>query len=355
MKAIYSKIEELFEKNQFAVLATLISTSGYSPREAGAKMLIMEDGSTLGSIGGGNLEYQLLQEAKKVFSEGGPLIFTYSPEETDGGEIEMHCGGSAILFLEPVSPDNFYHIQIFKKIDDLIRRGGSGILVTAVNADQWKAGSIPKMFMGSNGEKIGSILGIEELEDSLFSRMDRFIHQAGPETLICRDAESNQLDLFIEPIVSDPVLFIFGGGHVSSHIIPIVRRVGFKVIVIDDRPEIAEPANFPDAEEIYCYPYEGVMDRFDINESSYIVIVTRGHSHDKTVLAQALGTGAGYIGMIGSKRKIRIIYDKLVEEGFTAEDLERIHSPIGIEIGAETPEEIAISIVAELIKVRAGI
>jgi xanthine dehydrogenase accessory factor len=267
----------------------------------------------------------------------------------------MHCGGSAFLFLEPVSPDNFYHFQIFKRIDVLIRRGGAGILVTAINPEQWKVGSIPKMFMSSDGERIGSILGLEELEDSLFSRMDHFLSHASPETVICRDVESNQLDLFIEPVTSDPVLYIFGGGHVSSRIVPIANDVGFKVIVTDDRPEIAEPANFPDAMEIHCYPFEGVMDKFDINESSYIVIMTRGHSHDKTVLSQALRTKAGYIGMIGSRRKIKIIYDKLGEEGFTDEDLGKIHSPIGIEIGAETPEEIAISIVAELIKERSGI
>ena len=355
MKDIYSKIEELFEKNQFSVLATLISKSGSSPREEGTKMLIMEDGSSLGSVGGGELEAKMIEEAQKVFLTGTPLVFTHSPEEAESGEVEMHCGGNAVLFLEPVSPDNFYHIQIFKKIDDLIRRGGSGILVTATNTDQWRTGIIPKMFMSSNGEKIGSILGIEELENSLFSRMEQFINQANPETVICRDAESNQLDLFIEPVTSNPILYIFGGGHVSSRVVPIAISVGFKVIVVDDRPDVAEPSNFPDASEIYCYPFEGVMGKFDINESSYIVIITRGHSHDKTVLEQALATEAGYIGMIGSRRKIKIIYDKLGEEGFTSEDLAKIHSPIGIEIGAETPEEIAISIVAELIKMRAGI
>lgn len=355
MKDIYSKMEGLFEKNQFSVLATLIAKSGSSPRKVGTKILIMEDGSTLGSIGGGTLESRLLEQARKVFLWGAPMTFTYSAEDTETVEPDMQCGGRVVLFLEPVSPANFYHLQIFKRIDSLIRRGGAGILVTAVNPDQWKAGSIPKMFMSADGEKTGSILGIEELEDLLFSRMDQFSRQAGPDIIACRDAESNQLDLFIEPISSNPVLYLFGGGHLSSSIVPIASGVGFRVIVIDDRPEIAEPANFPYASEIYCYPFEGVMDKFDINESSYIVIVTRGHSHDRAVLSQALRTPAEYIGMIGSRRKIKIIYDKLKEEGFTGKDFDKVHSPIGIEIGAETPEEIAISIVAELIKVRAGI
>jgi xanthine dehydrogenase accessory factor len=124
--------------------------------------------------------------------------------------------------------------------------------------------------------------------------------------------------------------------------------------VIDDRQEFADIKNFPDAKEVHKFPFEGVMERLPVDESSYLVIVTRGHVHDKDVLAQALKTDARYIGMIGSTRKRNIIYEKLIEEGFTKEELNRVHSPIGLEIGAETPEEIAVSIVAELIMIRAG-
>jgi len=126
------------------------------------------------------------------------------------------------------------------------------------------------------------------------------------------------------------------------------------VVVIDDREEFADVKCFPDASDIHQCPFEGVIDRLPVDESSFLVIVTRGHMHDKTVLAQALKTKAKYIGMIGSSRKRNIIYDKLMEEGFTKQDLLRVHSPIGLDIGAETPVEIAVSIVAELIKVRAG-
>jgi xanthine dehydrogenase accessory factor len=126
------------------------------------------------------------------------------------------------------------------------------------------------------------------------------------------------------------------------------------VEVIDDRPEFADPAKFPDAAKVHQYPFPGVIGKIPVDESSYLVIVTRGHIHDKTVLEQCLRTKARYIGMIGSRRKKAMIYDKLLEEGFTKSDLDRVHAPIGLEIGAETPEEIAVSIVAELIQVRAG-
>ena len=162
------------------------------------------------------------------------------------------------------------------------------------------------------------------------------------------------MEIFVEPVVSDPVLYVFGAGHISRQIVPVASRVGFQVVVIDDRADFADTSHFPEARDIYQLPFEEVMDRFSIHELSYLVIVTRGHMHDKNVLAQALKTEAGYIGMIGSSRKRDIIYEKLLEEGFTEKDLSRVHSPIGLDIGAETPEEIAVSIVAELIMVRRG-
>jgi xanthine dehydrogenase accessory factor len=160
--------------------------------------------------------------------------------------------------------------------------------------------------------------------------------------------------VFVEPFISDPVLYVFGGGHVSSRIVPLASHVGFPTVVIDDRPEFADRLKFPNAKEVRLLEFEHVMENLPVDSSSFLVIVTRGHLHDKHVLAQALRTDARYIGMIGSRRKRNIIYEKLLEEGFTKDDLSRVHSPIGLDIGAETPEEIAVSIVSELILKRAG-
>jgi xanthine dehydrogenase accessory factor len=147
---------------------------------------------------------------------------------------------------------------------------------------------------------------------------------------------------------------VFGAGHVSLQIVPLAARVGFRTVVIDDRPEFADEKKFPETAEVRQYPFEGVLQHLPVNQASYLVIVTRGHIHDKTVLAQCLKTNAKYIGMIGSRRKIAMVYENLKEEGFTQKDIERVRAPIGLDIGAETPEEIAVSIVAELISVRAG-
>lgn len=354
MREIYTKIEELFHENKFCVLATIINLHGSSPRGTGTKFLIMEDNSFVGTIGGGILEKRVLDEAKTVVSSLRPSLLSYKMRGQDLESTEMICGGDVDIFLEPIYPDNLNHLQIFKEIMEIIRRGGSGILATVVDPDHWNSNQIPKMFMKSNGDKIGSLLGIDEIEDNVQSRMGQIIEGMQAEVINFRDREGNNLSVFLEPVISDPVVYIFGGGHVSKQIVPLADLVGFSVVVIDDRPEFSMSENFPSAKEVLTCSFDNVMDKLDVNEFSYLIIVTRGHQHDKEVLAQALKTDAKYIGMIGSKRKRLIIYDKLLNEGYTQEQLDGVYSPIGLEINAETPEEIAVAIVAELIKVRAG-
>jgi xanthine dehydrogenase accessory factor len=354
MKDIYTKIVELFETNRFSVLATLISVTGSAPRRTGTKCLIMEDGSFLGTVGGGVLEARVLEAAEKVFETRSPTRRRFVLNGTDVADTDMLCGGDVEVFLEPVSPGNLNHLHIFKRAMEIQRRGGSGILATVVDHDRWQGGQVTKMFIDPHGHKIGSLMGIEEIEQAVADRMTQTLIKRQPALIRCPDHEGNKLEIFVEPLISDPILYVFGGGHLCSRIVPLAGLVGFRVVVIDDRPEFARPDNFPEASAVHRYPFEGVVEKLPMDESSYLVIVTRGHLHDKAVLAQSLRTDARYIGMIGSRRKIAVIYKKLFEEGFSRQDLDRVHAPIGMDIGAETPEEIAVSIVAELIKIRAG-
>ncbi len=355
MEDIYTKIVELLKKNRFSVLATMIRQTGAAPRHAGTKFLIMEDGSFVGTIGGGLLEAQVLEGAKKVLKTRTPLRLNFILKGKDVEKTDMICGGDAEVFLEPISPENPNHLDIFKMAMDVNRRGGAGVVATMVNENQWRAGHIPKMFMDPDGERIGALSGIKEPEDALREELKQAMTRGEPNIIICHDDEGNELELFVEPLASEPILYVFGGGHVSLQIVPLAARVGFKVVVVDDRAEFADPDNFPEAWKVHQYPFEGVLDKFPVDESSYFVIVTRGHIHDKTVLSQALRTPAKYVGMIGSRRKRNMIFDALLKQGFTKADIGRVHAPIGLDIGAETPEEIAVSIVAELIKIRAGV
>jgi xanthine dehydrogenase accessory factor len=355
MKDIYEKVIELAEKGQFSVLATIITQTGSTPRGIGTKFVIKEDGSFEGTIGGGQLEAKVLEEAKEVFKTRAPLRLNFVLKGTDVEKSEMLCGGDAEVFLEPVSPDNPEHIDILRKAVEVIGQGGIGMMAMAIDATRWEGKHIPKIFLESDAGGVGSLAGQSNIEDQLAGEMKSILKKRQPINITFEDAGGKQIEFYVEPVMPEPTLYIFGGGHVSLQIVPLAAMVGFKVVVIDDRPEFADPKKFPEAMSVHEYPFEGVFDRFPIDQSSYIVIVTRGHLHDRTVVTQSLKSQARYIGMIGSRRKRAIVYKKLLEEGFTQADLDRVYSPIGIDIEAETPEEIAVSIVAELIKVRAEI
>jgi len=354
MEDVYSKALEVAGKKQTGVLATIIRLSGSGPRGVGTKFLVMEDGSYAGTIGGGLLEAEVLKKAKTVFEKSKPARLRLTLMGKDVAETDMICGGDVDVFLEPLLPGDEGQIEILKKCAEIQKRGGSGLLATTVDTDRWgKEGSL-KVFLDSKGEKIGDLPRMRNVAEELSRTLSQRLEKKYPEVALFKDNEGREVEVFLDPVLSDPFLYIFGGGHVSAQIVPLAARVGFKVVIVDDRPEFADPRKFPDAVKVHQYAFEGVIEKLPVNESSYIVIVTRGHIHDKTVLAQCLRTGAKYIGMIGSRRKKAMIYEKLLEEGFTGEDLDRVYAPIGLDIGAETPEEIAVSIVAELIKVRAG-
>jgi xanthine dehydrogenase accessory factor len=353
MKDLYSLILESLKQGRTSALATIIKQAGPSPRGIGAKCLIFEDGSIAGTIGGGLLEGQTLREARKVFETGIPLRLGFHLKGTDVAQTDMLCGGEVEVFVEPIWPGNEQLIPLFQKLTEANNRGGEGWLATVVASDQWKEGITHKLYFDESGHSVGSVPGETGMEEALLKMGETLKRLTRPTISGLSDASGRSIEVFLEPVLSSPVLYVFGGGHVSKEIVPLASRVGFKTIVIDDRPEFADPSLFPGAWQVRHSGFEGLMDQLAVDDSSYLVIVTRGHIHDKTVLAQALTTDARYIGMIGSRRKINLLYEKLLEEGFTKQDLERVHAPIGLAIGAETPEEIAVSIVAELIQVRA--
>ena len=252
--------------------------------------------------------------------------------------------------------------DIYEAIARLRRRGEKAVLATIVST----RGSAPrkestKMLVQANGKIIGTVGGgsiehqvYKEALKLIQGNESRLAHfeltnaDASKEGMIC----GGIVDVFLEPIKPLPALIIFGGGHISFFLARIGKMVDFHVTIIDDRPEFANTERFPEADETIAEDITSVTQRLDINSSSYIVIVTRGHQKDTQVLQWAVTTPAGYIGMIGSKRKIKMSFTYLKTKGITQEQLDRVHSPIGLPIGAETPEEIAVSIMAEIIQVR---
>ena len=354
MDTLFPHILKAFEENRSAVLATLIKRTGSAPRDTGTRFVVLDDGRFHGSIGGGTFEARVLEEAQRVIQSGRASRYAFHLMGEDVEDTDMICGGEGEVFLEPVRPERVQHVQVFERALAVLRRGGAGLLATALDPDRWNGDEIPKVFMEFEGDVLGSLLGHRPMPEALVQSLSRFQGKKQPRVAMLEDGAGGVIEVLLEPVAADPTLYVFGGGHVAAEIVPLAARVGFQVVVIDDRPEFADPARLPNAREVIQAPYEGIMKRLSVDPASYLVIVTRGHSHDKDVLAQALETDARYLGMIGSSRKIGIIFDRLREEGVPQERLGRVHAPIGIDIGAETPEEIAVSIVAELIMVRAG-
>jgi len=253
-------------------------------------------------------------------------------------------------------------MDIFAEISRLRKEGRKAALATIIQVQ----GSIPsyessKILIRDDGSIVGTVGGgcVEAevwsvAQDVMREEKPRRLHfnlNANPEYdngLIC----GGSLDIFVEPILATPTLYLLGGGHVSLYVSKIASVAGFDVVVIDDRAAFASRERFPEAVETHAGPWEEVFPKLKVSEFSYLVLVTRGHKGDLTCLRWALTTPARYIGMIGSKRKFIEISKVLESEGVPAEKLERVYSPVGLDIGALTPEEIAVAIVAELIAVR---
>jgi xanthine dehydrogenase accessory factor len=254
---LFEEIVRMRREGRRGALATIVHTNGSIPSYESSRMLVREDGSIEGTIGGGCVEAEVWAAAKEVMQAEAPRKMTFSLNNEADYDNGLICGGT--------------------------------------------------------------------------------------------------LEIFVEPILPQPKLYIFGGGHVSMALAQATHAAGFSVGIVDDRESFANTKRFPMAEEIYT-SYQDGFERIRPNASTYLVIVTRGHRDDMRVLEWAVGTPARYIGMIGSKRKVLSVYRALQEKtGLRPEAFDRVYAPVGLEIGALTPEEIAISIAAELIAVRRGV
>jgi xanthine dehydrogenase accessory factor len=347
MLDIYAELEKILAAGKKAVLARIIRQEGSAPRATGTNLLILEDCSIVGTIGGGAFEFRVIDKAKEVFRDGKSAILHFQLTGDDVAQTEMLCGGIVDVYLEPVYPQNPSVLSVIKKINELLDCGQQGTLITLVSEDLGFDSNSARMLIAADGAITGSI---EEQPGSIATGIDQWRNVSNP-TL--HETEMEGCAIFAEPIAPAHMLYLFGAGHISMFVAPLAKLVGFRICVIDDRKEFANASRFPSADEIVVGSFSDAFKKIAITSSSYLAIITRGHIHDHDVLKASLQTKAAYIGMIGSLRKRKMIYQSLIEEGSDKEKLKHVHSPIGIDIGAQTPEEIAISIVAELVQIRA--
>jgi xanthine dehydrogenase accessory factor len=306
----------LLERGEDFAWVTILNTHGSSPRHTGASMLVKADGSIAGTIGGGPLEATSITQAVDAVKARENRLLDF-----DSGELGMACGGGGRLLIEYVAAARPGVKDLFDAVLHVWECGQRGWLVTSVPREHGSSLPVRRCLVESGGSVAGD----------------------------------PGCDTYVQSIGAQGTVYVFGAGHCGQSLVPVLSAVHFFTVVVDDRPEFASRERFPTAGRIeIAASFEGVAETLPIDEDSYLVIVTRGHSHDKCVLSQALRTKAAYIGMIGSTRKVAETFKALSQEGFSSDDLARVHAPIGLSIGAETPEEIAISIAAELIQARAA-
>jgi xanthine dehydrogenase accessory factor len=327
---LYEAVEQYVTGKAKGVLATVIYRAGSAPRDVGAKMFTGDDGKCFGTVGGGRLEFDVRNEAMRIMERGETKILHFRMNAKEVADDGMLCGGDVDILLEPV---NEKYIELYRKVGRLLQKGGKGVVVTG-----FEGSTIRKTLIEQDAGITGDILTDKEIQ-----KYYDYIQKNQPVVID---------GVVVEPLKVFSLLYVFGAGHVSQFISKIAKIVDFYVVVVDDREEFANRERFPEADEIVAEDFHRAFEKLQFTGQEFITIVTRGHQYDADVLLEAMKRPLKYIGMIGSRRKVKIILDFMRESGFSEEAIGKVHAPIGLAIGAETPQEIAVSIVAELIKVR---
>lgn len=354
-KDFFISLNELIEKKQPVLLATIISQHGSSPRGTGSRMALCDCKSQIGTIGGGRIEAIIQEQFTALTEADASKIFDFVLNESEAANLEMICGGSISVLVDPIKPENNDLSELFFQVSEAINSHKPGWIISRL-PEKGESQPSQKCFITFDGKIFGNWRPVVIFKDQF------------PEKIIDKDMEIQLADIdlkspqilsmdrnkiFWEPIGLLSTVTIVGAGHIAQKLAPLTTLVGFRTIIMDDRQDFINLERFPGVDErVLLDDFEQVFDHVRIDPDSYIVIVTRGHQFDKSVLGQALNTNAGYIGMIGSRRKIKLTFEALSNEGFSLDRLSQVHSPIGLNIGAETPEEIAVSIVAEMIQHR---
>lgn len=332
MRNMFKIIAGRLKNNEALVLVSVVASSGAAPRGAGARMLVGQDGRITGTIGGGAVEYRSEHIAAEVLREKKSGERDFSLTRDDVQNLGMICGGAVSVFFHYIPAGDAQTAAICREAEKRFETGGELWLVSDLS-DGGRMGLYSR-----DGGAFG--IDLPDWAAKLMTRRPVRTSREGRE-------------LYIEQINSPGRVWVFGCGHVAQELVPALSRVGFRCVALDDRPEFASKSLFPEAEDVRLIDFGRVADFVSIGPEDYVCVMTRGHAFDAVVQAQVLKTPACYIGVIGSAAKKAGVFRKLYEQGFTEADTQRITSPIGLDIKAETPAEIAVSIAAQLIELRA--
>lgn len=331
----FEKLRNRLQPEQSFVLVSVVDSAGSTPRGSGAKMAVFADGSYMGTIGGGSVEYLSIQQALEVLEEKRSLTKGFLLTKNQKADIGMICGGNVEVFFQYVDGQDGKYLQMIDYMITLYEKDVDAWLVTVI------------------GDGVVRESGVYDKQSGL-----QFMKTVSEEQIIpylknksvCTDTTPQ---CFVEPLIQSGCVYVFGGGHVAQELVPVIAHIGFRVVVYEDRENFARPELFRGVYHTILGSFETLSEHITMRENDYAVIMTRGHQSDYEVMRQVLRTQAAYIGVIGSRQKIAATTKRLLEDGISEQDIARLHAPIGLPIKGEIPAEIAISIAAEMILFRA--
>jgi len=343
-RGIYKELLELIRKKKPSALATIIEARGSTPQVPGAAAVFSEEGLVCGTVGGGSVEGKTEELARRAIKKRRSIIGSFALAEEFSEDADGICGGRLQILID-ARPER--SVSAFRKLTRAAGRRGSGAMAVWIRRD--------------GGRTVRDITRywIPQKSSAKISVPRPLARFAGTIAEGLRDERPAVVKrpggwLYLEPHFPPSILVIVGGGHVGRAVAHLGKFLGFEVTVLDDRPEFAKADRFPEVDHVIAADIEQTLKSFPLSAESYVVIVTRGHRHDAIALRACIKSRAGYIGMIGSRRKIGLLREKFIASGWcTPEEWARVHTPIGLPIGSQTVEEIGVSIASELVLVRA--
>jgi xanthine dehydrogenase accessory factor len=350
MREVFREAVKELGKGEAVVVATVVRTKGSTPQKPGAKLLVRSDGSGVGTLGGGCVEGDIWFAARELMKRGGDAEHRdYELNEDLAAEEGLICGGTMYFLIDPVYEAGDY-MPYAESIDKAYGGGPAAALVSLIKpAEGNTTPTGAKLFVREDGSTDGS-LGSSKLDGDAVKKALELMALGNNEYVTTRDGA----EYFVEAFTTPPQLVLVGGGHVSNAIAPLAETLGFRVFVTDDREEFANADRFPNAAGLLVASPEDAIPQLPINANTYIVVATRGHRYDNVALETAARTPARYVGLMGSKRKAILIFEDLIRSGLPMERIRQIRSPIGLDLRARTPDEIALSIMSEVLMFRLG-
>ena len=355
---IWPEAVRVLEGGKPFVLATVVNVRGSTPREVGAKMIVRDDGQ-FGTIGGGCGEAEVFRKARVLLEDRSDARLAEVDLTGDFDQQEIGtCGGIMDVFIDRWAPES--DLPLARKLADAAEHSRPAALLTVVDP-------------GSKGSRIGARTVVDPAQRDASALTPVGLEAFAMEQVAERAADSHaglvevgenglrhttriepngSPRIFIDPIAGAQRLIIVGAGHIAQPLAAMGSMLGFHVTVIDDRHQFANRERFPTAHEIIVKPFRSAIDGLRLDKHCFLVSVTRGHAYDEEAVAAALHQPCGFVGMIGSRRRVKTTLDRLMEGGISRERAEDVHAPLGLDIGAETPEEIAVAIIAEIVRER---